>query len=519
MNDSRIKFSDLAFKDVANAVPVGIAALAESGIVKYWNPAAEQILGWLAAEVVGKPINVVFSAAANGHESEFECRRRDGRRIVLSIQKLPWRRDGRVDLGLFVMFKDIDARKPKKETGVGFLDKQKARIQERENSRFRDLVQEAPDAIIETDERGSIVFFNRMTEKLFGYSGSELQGAPVEMLIPDEFRQEHGKRRELYLGDPTARPMGIGLTLFGQRKDGSRFPVDIALSPIRSENESSVSATIRDVSERHLAAERLRAAESLHAVELARKNRELELRNGEVERANRIKTEFLSGMSHELRTPLHTIIGFAELLEEQLDGPLNEKQRRAVAHISRDSQHLLALITNLLDLCKIESSRLDLLCESFSITEAVEETMSLVRSLAQAKGIDVQFNTTSGTNLYADRLRFKQILYNLLSNAVKFTPKGGHVSITASVCTDCVEVCVADTGVGIPASQHVSVFDKFYQVGPRQADGREGMGLGLAITKHLVEEHGGGIHLESDVGKGSRFTFTIPIATPKQPVA
>ena len=271
-----------------------------------------------------------------------------------------------------------------------------------------------------------------------------------------------------------------------------------------------MSAIIRDVSERHDAEAKLRAIQSAYTAELAAKNHELETRNEEVERANRLKSEFLSGMSHELRTPLHTIIGFAELLEEQIEGPLNEKQQRFIRHIHRDSQHLLALINDVLDLSKIESGRLELQKSLFPLADALDETISSLRPRAEAKSIEIEVAAQLAINLYADRLRFKQILYNLLSNAVKFTKERGRVWVHASASDWYVEICVGDTGVGIAASEHESVFDKFYQVGQRQAGGQEGTGLGLAITRHLLEQHGGSIRLESEPGKGSRFTLVFP---------
>jgi signal transduction histidine kinase len=331
----------------------------------------------------------------------------------------------------------------------------------------------------------------------------------VEVLIPQNVRAGHHKHRDEYWARPTTRPMGTGLKLEGQRKNGSRFPVEISLSPVQFEEGFHVSAIIRDVSERRLAEEQLRVIQAAYTEELAAKNRELEARNEEVERANHLKNEFLSGMSHELRTPLHTIIGFTELLEEEIQGSLNEKQRRFIRHIHKDSQHLLALINDVLDLSKIESGRLELQREQFPLAEALEETVSSIRPRGDAKSIQIEVILIDPMVIYADRLRFKQILYNLLSNAVKFTPEGGRVWVEVNRRGSFVEISVMDNGVGIPASAHDSVFDKFYQVGHRQAGGLEGTGLGLAITRRLVEEHGGTIHLESEPGKGSRFMFTI----------
>jgi signal transduction histidine kinase len=271
-----------------------------------------------------------------------------------------------------------------------------------------------------------------------------------------------------------------------------------------------VTAIIRDISERKRAESHFRAVQEKYTRELAETNRQLELRNREVERANRLKSEFLASMSHELRTPLHTIIGFSELLAEGLQGTLNEKQRRFVNHIHKDSLHLLELINDILDLSKIEAGRLELRPEPFDFAAMVEESLAAVRALAQAKSIRIDTAIEVPMAVDADRLRVKQVLVNLLSNAVKFTPDGGVVRVDARV-QDQLVVSVTDTGVGIPKDEHESIFDKFHQVGATTKGVREGTGLGLAITKRLVEQHGGRIRVESEPGKGSCFTFTIPL--------
>jgi len=216
-------------------------------------------------------------------------------------------------------------------------------------------------------------------------------------------------------------------------------------------------------------------------------------------------------MSHELRTPLHTVIGFAELLAEELEGPLNEKQQRFVDHIHKDSLHLLELINDILDISKIESGRLELRREVFDMATALEETLSTIRPQAKAKSIELQTHMSIPGAIFADRLRIKQILFNLLSNALKFTPEGGRVRVEGAQNDGFIEISVTDTGIGIPKEQHEAVFDKFYQVGATTKGVREGTGLGLAISKALVEEHGGRIRLESEPGKGSRFAFTIAL--------
>jgi len=381
----------------------------------------------------------------------------------------------------------------------------------RAERRCHQLLEAAPDAILEVGADGRILLMNLAAEKSFGYTREELVGQPVEVLVPMSVRQSHAPHRADYQAAPAVRPMGIGLELQAQRKDGSLFPVEISLSPVEYEGERRVTAIIRDVSERRRTEERLRELQEQHAREWAATNSQLEARNLEIERANRLKSEFLASMSHELRTPLHTIIGFSELLAEGLDGELNATQRRFVEHIHRDSLHLLELINDILDLSKIEAGRLELRCADFVLEEALQEVLATVRPQAAAKSQRLRVNVTDGISLDADRVRFKEILYNLLSNAVKFTGEGGTIGIEVSKAGEFARIYVEDSGIGIAPEHQMAVFDAFHQVGSTTKGVKEGTGLGLAITRRLVEQHGGRLWLESEAGRGSRFTFTIPL--------
>ncbi len=233
-------------------------------------------------------------------------------------------------------------------------------------------------------------------------------------------------------------------------------------------------------------------------------------RTAEAERANRLKTEFLARMSHELRTPMNAIVGFSDLLAEESEGPLDDTYKDYVERIRRGGHHLLDLVNDVLDLSKIEAGRIELHPEEFPAAEALDEVLSVIRPLAEAKQIHTESLVPTRLLVYADRIRFKQILYNLLSNAVKFTPEDGRVSVEALRNGDELSIAVTDTGIGIPPEELESIFEEFHQVGTTTRGVKEGTGLGLAITRHLVELHGGKIALESESGKGSRFSFTLP---------
>jgi signal transduction histidine kinase/HAMP domain-containing protein len=264
--------------------------------------------------------------------------------------------------------------------------------------------------------------------------------------------------------------------------------------------------------EKQLALLKTFADQAVIAIQNARLFREIQDKSRQLEVANKHKSEFLANMSHELRTPLNAIIGFSEVLLERLFGELNEKQDDYLKDIFNSGKHLLTLINDILDLSKIEAGRMELEPSTFDIASALSNAMTLVRERAQRHGImlGLQVDPKLG-DLTADERKFKQIVLNLLSNAVKFTPDNGRIDITARREENDIAVAVHDTGIGIAPEDQTAVFEEFRQVGRDYTSKHEGTGLGLTLTKKFVELHGGRIWLESEPGKGSTFTFTIPI--------
>ena len=484
-----------------DAAPFGVVALDAAGRIKLWSRSAQDILGWTEQQVLGRPLPSAMELPdASRNESEMRLTRSDGSAIDAAVWTLPWQ------AGTVVIFTDNSPRRNNEREIQNLMEREKeALTQVRAERRFRDLLEAAPDAIIEVDGEGSILLLNAVAEQLFGYRREELLGQSVEVLVPDHVRGIHAAHRAHYRAHPVTRPMGSGLDLRARRKDGSTFPVEISLSPVKSEEGFRVTAVIRDISERKQAEERLRLVQTKYT-------RELELRNQEIERATRHKSEFLANVSHELRTPLHTVIGFSELLAEETKGPLNADQKRFINHIYKDSQHLLSLINEILDLSKIESGKLQLSRETLELGAIVNDVLSSIRPQGLAKTLAIGTDVTAPVFVSGDRIRVKQILYNLLSNAVKFTPSGGYIRVSAEPSGGFARISVTDTGIGIPPEEHESIFDTFHQAATVGGSLREGTGLGLPITRRLVEAHGGRMSLESEPGKGSRFSFTLPLA-------
>jgi signal transduction histidine kinase/CheY-like chemotaxis protein len=250
------------------------------------------------------------------------------------------------------------------------------------------------------------------------------------------------------------------------------------------------------------------------AANLNRMSAELGRLYHQLEAASRHKSEFLASMSHELRTPLNAIIGFSEVLLERLFGELTAKQEEYLRDILDSGRHLLSLINDILDLSKVEAGRIELELGHFSLPETLENGLTMVRERASRHGIALSLDVDPTLEVIAaDERKVKQVVFNLLSNAVKFTPNGGQVGITAAQEDDGVRITVWDTGIGIAPEDQERIFEAFQQVGARYAEQREGTGLGLALAKRFVALHGGRLAVESAVGQGSRFTFTLPVRT------
>jgi PAS domain S-box-containing protein len=335
---------------------------------------------------------------------------------------------------------------------------------------------------------GSDGFFKRLNpawEKVLGFSLEELLAVPFFQFI-------HPDDRAATTQEVESQRKGHGAISFENRyrcKDGSYRWFEWNATPV-VEGEF-IYAMARDVTDLKGTQKALIDAKE------------------DAERSNKFKDQFLSTMSHELRTPLNAVLGFSDLLNEERYGPLNERQRRYVNHIHTGGKHLLRLINDILDLSKIEAGRLQLAIENVSVSMTFSESLDTLRPLADKKNQTMTQEVPPDFRVRADSTRFRQVLMNLLGNAIKFTPEGGKIELTARKADDLIRIEVRDSGPGIPPEEQKKIFEAFYRL--RQSSGAaEGTGLGLAITQRLVELHGGQLGLESQLGSGSCFYFTLP---------
>jgi PAS domain S-box-containing protein len=341
------------------------------------------------------------------------------------------------------------------------------------------------------DRSGGIVFVNAQAEKLFGYEHKELVGERVELLVPDRYRERHRSEREGYSKAPHTRAMDAGLELYGRRKDGSEFPAEISLGPFETDGGTLISSAIRDITARK------------------RVESELALAHGAME-ASRQKSEFVTNISHEMRTPLNGVIGMTGLLR---DTALNAVQREYADALAVSGEALFALVSNLLDFSTIEAGRVELDPTEFDLRSAVKEACETFANQAAGKGLELSHRVEADVPMVVsgDRVRLRQILSNLLSNAMKFTASGEVMLRVTNRGGKLRHFAVSDTGLGIDEEWALRLFEAFVQADMSTTRQYGGAGLGLAISRQLVERMGGEIGAEPREGGGSVFWFTAEL--------
>ncbi|WP_372781030.1 PAS domain S-box protein [Litorivivens sp.] len=479
------KTRDILFRNLLDSAPDAMVIVNERGHIELANKQVEALFGYKKSDLIGRPIEVLmperFAQAHVGSRNGYfasPVTRSMGQNIDLRALK----QNGQefpVEISLSPL-----------ETDQGLLVSAAIRdVSERReaDAKFRNLLDSAPDAMVIVGDNGEIVLANKQTESVFGYSQDELVGQPIEILMPKRFQGKHAHHRQSFFVTPIVREMGRNLELFGQKKTGQEFPVEISLSPLETKEGLLVSAAIRDITER-----------KDKEVELNRYAQQLESKNQELE-------QFAYIASHDLQEPMRTVSSFAGLLLDEYRGQLDQNADTYLQYISDSSQRMTLLIKGLLDYSRIGSqSTLSLVkCDDLLSELRQDLEVIIVEQHATVRHSGLPELVTYGNEL-------RQLLQNLLSNAIKFHKPGcpPEVTVSATKHEAFWQFTVQDNGIGIDPLYQDRVFMIFHRL--HTTDEYEGTGIGLAHCKKIVELLGGTLWLDSEPGVGSQFHFTVP---------
>jgi PAS domain S-box-containing protein len=406
-----------------------------------------------------------------------------------------------------------------------------------ESRQMTSMFDNANEGIILTNGKGEIVLANPQVTKLFGYDADELIGQNIDVLIPDKFRNKHAEHRSTYHKAPSNRNMGVGRDLFGKKKDGSVFPVEVSLSFYKSGQESYVIAFIIDITVRKQSDNALMEQKT----ELLKISNEIKVLNTNLERKvedrttmlretlaqlekskeeiafalekekelGDLKSRFVSTVSHEFRTPLAAILSSASLIAKYPTTDENEKRLRHILRIQDSVKHMSAMLEDLLSLGKLEEGLISVRPEEFDVHQYISDFISHQQEIAK-NGQKIIYKHTGSNTVITDKKLLTNIIINLLSNAIKFSPENAEIDIVTDLNHNVLNLTVADKGIGISEEDQQHLFERFFRA--RNATNIAGTGLGLHIVGKYLELLNGQINISSELDKGTKFTVTIPIS-------
>lgn len=484
--------SEKRFRGLLEAAPDGMVIVDEEGIIVMVNAQMEKIFGYNREEIMGKRVDLLLPARFKdihpfhraqygksrrlrpmGADLELYALREDGSEFPVEISLSPMETEE--EKLIIAAIRDITDRK-------------------RAEEKFRGLLEAAPDAMVVVDQQGMIQLVNSQTERMFGYDRVELVGQPIEILVPRRFRKKHAKHRDGYYGEHPVRPMGMGLDLFGLRKNSTEFPVEISLSPLETEEGLLVSAAIRDVTQRKRMEE-----------DVQKLNEDLKQRAAQLEAANKELEAFSYSVSHDLRAPLRSIDGFSHVVLEDYGEQLSADARGYLERVRAAAQRMAVLIDDLLNLSRV--TRTAVQPRFINLSKMAEEIVEGLKESHPARQVTVSL--TPDLMVEADPHLIHIVLENLLSNAWKFTAKQEHATIEFGQKNHAKErtFYVRDNGVGFDMAYSDKLFGVFQRL--HSISEFPGTGVGLATVQRIISIHGGRIWAESAEGKGATFYFTL----------
>ena len=496
------KQAEVHYRDLYENAPDMMAVVdLVSGNILECNQTLADVIGRSKEEITGNSFLELYAtesmeAAQQTSQSFVETgevirqertlRRADGSTIDVLLQATPMRDETGKIVASRSTWRDVTKQK------------EAERALASQEALYRTLIEAAPQVIWVADADGQVALLNKAWHEFSGRTDEESLGTRwAETLHPEDLPDVLAKWERAYIHGETYS----GECRF-QAKDGSYQTFIFIGTPVRDDSGKIINWVGINTN----IADRVQAEIALQEAK------------DSAEYANRAKSEFLATMSHELRTPLNAVIGFSEILRDEILGDINDEQKELVLDIHTSGNHLLAMINDILDLSKIEAGKMDLQLERFSVQEAVTEVNTIINALANQKQIQLSLELDQDVLIEADKIKFKQILYNLLSNAVKFTDQGGKVTTKFEVSSSALLGSVTDTGVGISPQDRAKLFQPFTQLDPSSTRAHSGTGLGLALTNRLIQLHGGKIWVDSAINEGSTFSFTFPLHQQKQKV-
>jgi len=513
-HQEELRLSEERFKHLVETIrDYAIFMLDQSGHVLTWNAGAERFKGYRADEIIGQHFSIFYPEEAKRRrwpQHELEVAAATG---VFEDEGWRVRKDGTLFWANVVItaLRDTDGKLLGFAKVTRDLTQRRAHEEElrRSEERFRLLVENISEyAIFMLDPNGRVTTWNSGAERIKGYTAEEIIGQHFSIFYPQDVSESGWTDHELQVAAEEGRFVDTGWRV---RKDGTRFWANVIITALRDDTGRLIgyAKLTRDMTE----------TKRVEAMEVANLERE-EMLDAErsarmaAQRATRTKDEFLAMLSHELRTPLSAILGWTQVLLRSESLNVSEAQRQAIEVIDRNARAQAQLVDDLLDLSRIMTGKLRLDLNQLSFTTVVEAAVDSVRPAAEAKGIRLKaILGASHDVISADGGRLQQVVWNLLTNAIKFTPKGGQVQVLLQRVNSHLELSVSDTGIGIPSSYLPHVFERFSQKDSSTTRSHGGLGLGLAICKQLVEQHGGSIRASSQgEGKGATFSVLLPVS-------